>query len=713
MSKKRKKKKSNKSRARLNYGPIAIEQGKNIRLRNKADPGQFAAMRQALADWRASVPSEMRCASERILELGKPFDPLAVLGFVFNLHHLAPQLAGKEMSQSYAVIEHLALLLAKQGDHGIEPVVDLDAAKEIVDTLDAQMQAAVQYVLPELPADGSTPPDLEFRDALASILAFEQGVRGERYDHQQKALMRALFQPFSDAIRNALGFTPGEALVLEDAYDERIRDVAMAGQEQVAVVISDFHNIRKNRPVSDERHRLLFEQFDGAHGDFDLQVSLLLWISTRTGHSIAPAVEDLVTETGLAADTVQRILRAFSLDRSGLTDYWQIQAFSPLKNRPLVQFGGSYALPSPSLLLPSLQSLLERTLKSAPQWESYQRHRSAYAVKRGVELFTKALPGAQVYADMKYKGSGFEGDVDILVVFAGHVFLVEVKSGDFAEAARAGVESRVQADLEELVLKAHRQTNRAMDYVESTQVARFQNAAETVEVRRSEHLKFNLVSLTLEQLGHIVNTARTYLQRTSRPAWTVSVDDLETIVDVLTMPAQFIEYVERRKQIINMPIVQSVDELAYLERYVRNGLRLDPSEYDGFDSVLMDASSRTIDAFENAKGRGEEGPPPACKLPKEVAELLCELERQRPTGWLPASLLALGMLPRHQRLLARNIEKLRANKKVTGVVEKSDDGSWRAYLRLDDPRLGKGAGIGPTLVTDAALSALSVQNLER
>src|ERR1700683_4065414 len=117
MSKKRKKKKTGKSREHYNYGPLRLERvGTQIKLRKRADPGEFAAGRRALAEWRTSVPAEMKRSSVRILEVARLFDPVTVIGFVFNWHHLAPQLAGKEMTQSYAVVEHLSLLLAKEQD---------------------------------------------------------------------------------------------------------------------------------------------------------------------------------------------------------------------------------------------------------------------------------------------------------------------------------------------------------------------------------------------------------------------------------------------------------------------------------------------------------------------------------------------------------------------------------------------------------------------
>jgi Holliday junction resolvase-like predicted endonuclease len=416
-----------------------------------------------------------------------------------------------------------------------------------------------------------------------------------------------------------------------------------------------------------------------------------------------------VGETKLPADTVSKIFGALSVRQSELENYWQIEPFSPLKRAPIVPFDDRYALPSPALFLPAVQTLFEQAFKGTAQWETYQQHRAAYAVRRGVDLFKRVLPGAQIYAGMKYRSAGVEGDVDILVIFEGRVFLVEVKSGDFAEAARAGIESRVQTDLEELVLKAHRQSNRAMDYIESADVVAFGDGMTRLDLRRADYSKFHLMSLTLEQLGHVVNTARAYLQKTSRTAWTVSVDDLEVVVDILARPAQFIEYVECRDELLNMTQVQNVDELGFLEAYIANGLQVDTSQFGIYDNVLMEADSKKIDEFEHAKGRGVTLERPERKLPDEVVEVLDQLASRRPAGWLDASLRLLRMIPRHQRLVSRNIQKLHAGKRIKGLIERRGDDSLIASIRLDDPRLGREDGTGPLLVINASLSTLEVK----
>src|SRR5665213_78796 len=206
-------------REHFDAGPVSITRvGKRIKIRNRATPEQFAAMRQSLAEWKARAPDEMRAESERLLNLVSDLDALTVLGMLFAYHHLMPALAGEEMSKSYALIEHITLLLAKEPRSGTEMPADGDLVQKVIDSLTQQLDQAVRFAIPDLPTDGSPPEDAALREALVTVTSWEIGVRAERYDHQQKTLLKGLFYPFASDLRAVCGFTCEDALRIEDAY---------------------------------------------------------------------------------------------------------------------------------------------------------------------------------------------------------------------------------------------------------------------------------------------------------------------------------------------------------------------------------------------------------------------------------------------------------------------------------------------------------------
>jgi Holliday junction resolvase-like predicted endonuclease len=698
-------------------GPAHLKRvGKRIHLRTASNPAQFAEMRRQLAAWRAQAPAEMRADSEALLALVAGIDPLTALGFVFSHNHLAPQLAGKEMTETYAIVEHLALLLGKGLATGHEMRIEPDTSERLVEMLSEQLRKAIMLSQPELPTDGSLPPNEAFTDALQVIRSFELAVRVERYDHQQKALLRALFTPFAADLEAAFGFNCDDAMRVEDAYDQRIKATAFAGDDQAHEVMADVDRVLKGKAAQDPHTAELVTEIRAAAPKIDARMQmfwmLLLWNALRTGHSIAPTLDELVAETGLAHDVVNRVVNALTATADEVANYWFMVPMNPLKQHPLVNMDGHAALPSPGLFLPALQTMFEMKLKGTSRWEDYQKHRAAYGEDTAADLFARVLPGAAIYKNLKYRWAKGEGEVDVFVFFERRLFLIEVKSGDYADAARAGVESRVEETLHDLVLKAHEQVTRASEYIENVPSATFHDGGATIEIRRADIDEMHLISLTMEQLGHIVNTAKAmiYSGKATAPL-TVSLDDLEVLADVLTRPAMFLHYIARREVYLPYTHIQNGDELGFLEAYLRTFLREEPSQYQGFDHVLMDPSSKTIDAFEHARGAGEAAPLPQPQIPSEVLTLLDNLAAVRPAGWLAASFMLLNLIPRQQRRLARNIRAFVHGKRVKEVAPTTAaDGRTVASFRIDDPRLPASTGQGMVLSLDRALDVLGAES---
>jgi hypothetical protein len=700
---------------KFTVGPIyGYRVGKRAVIGNRATPEEFAALRSSLAEQKLELPQLMRRSSEELLAKIAEYDPLVVLGFIFHLHHLAPQFAGREISESFALVEHLALLLAKDRRSGTVPVLDGEIAGSVRDVLREQLQQAIWSAMPEPSADASPSMD-SLDDAQAAILFWELGVRGERYADQQEALIRALFTPFNAELKDLLGFDCDEALRIEGAYDQRIRAVAMEGMESAQSYMIDVDRVLKGKPAEDARTEPMVDALRALGTGVDVRQyaiwTVILWSALRTGYSLAPTAPELVSETGLPRQTIDNALRHLTTIASDLADYWALGAGNRLKQKPLVAINEYYALPSPSLFLAALQTLFESALKSSAAWERYQNHRAKYGEDRAAAVFAHAFPGATVYRNPKYRDAGLqlEGEVDVMVVFERQLFLIEVKSGDFADAARQGVESRVEAVLNDLVTKAHEQAERAARYIDLVPVARFRDGSHVVELRKSDFDAVHLIGITLEQLGHIVNTAGSYLcDGKPHPPWTVSVDDLDIIVEILNRPAEILHYIKKRQTYLRHPSLRNPDELGFLETYLQTSLQDDPTRFKEYTHVMLDPASPTIDAYGNGRAVGAAVVAPMHKIPQEVARLLDKLSETRPNGWLAASISLLDLIPRHQRVIARAVSKFLAGGKVLGVTVKDSNGQTVAKLRLDDPRLAVEAPEAVVLTIDSSSSVLDL-----
>ena len=385
-------------------GPLRVRQrGTHVEMTNVATAGQMASVRKALAEWKRGAPSELEQDAERVLEALQDIDPVTVLGVAFFHYHLRPVLAGEAMETSYAIIEHLALLLAKQERAGQVWVVDQTAGDALFDYLDHHLDAAIQLALPDMSVDPDEKAD-PFDDVVFNVRMWEMTVRAPRYDHQEKELLRKLFDPFAHELRAALGFTCEDAMNIESALITRIEATAREGLAQARQTLDDVDQaLRGKEPVNDEVAGLvdLLRQRPDRDPMETLRGLMGAWVGFRTGDSLAPTVDELTDETGLAKDVVKRALGALTTTQSDLTNYAYAVPLSPLKSKPLIAIADRFLMPSPGLFLPALQIRFEQTLKARTAWEAYQTHRGAFAEERAAALFVRVLPGAIVRTNLK------------------------------------------------------------------------------------------------------------------------------------------------------------------------------------------------------------------------------------------------------------------------------------------------------------------------
>lgn len=709
---KRKKAEATRDDREFSVGPVHVRRrGNKVEWTNNASPREFVAMRAALTKWKSDAPEQFRREADEVTAAVRHIDPLTVLGVVFFDRHLGPLIVGKPTDETYAIVEHIALLLAKDAknhgeDDGQQIVLDQTAGEALDRYLTTHLREALEFAFPD-------PTDESFDDVLAecivNVAGWEMAVRMPRFDHHQKALLHALFDPFAGTLRARLGFSCADAMTLESAFIRRIQDTGQEGATMAHDFLGNIERALRGTSAESEGAALadLFRERSPADPMTAARVAMGAWLGFRTGQSLSITAADGEAETGLGEATVSRLLVALATTHHDLGDYSHIVPMSPLKRKPLVQIGESYIMPSPALFLPALQTLFEDDLKRSDAWHGYEAHRSEFSEQRAAELISRVLPGAIVFRNLNYP----DGELDVLVAFERRLFLIEVKGGGFAARARVGIGKLIKSNLRDLVAKAHEQSRRAAGFINGADEVTFKTDAGSVTVRRGDFDSVHRIAVTLEQIGHVVNGFGSAIA--TDPAdvsWTVALDDLETITDVLVRPAQFVHYIERREEILRAPNVEGQDELGFLEWYLHTSLREIPGSDSEGPRVMMDATSAAIAAFEQAKGQGEHRSPPAQAVPAHIMELVDALAASRLPGWLDGGIALLALPHRLQRSLARQIEKIRQGGGKAEIGVASDDGQSGITIRIVEPdRTDGGASSGWVFIVDRSWRILQIQ----
>ena len=233
----------------------------------------------------------------------------------------------------------------------------------------------------------------------------------------------------------------------------------------------------------------------------------------------------------------------------------------------------------PDRIMPSLERAVRRKAPNrARHWMSRQ---ASAAEASALQYIEKLLPGASVYPSVHYVLDGKSYETDGIVIFDGHLMVVEVKGGshpspspilDFEDHVRF-----VRKRLEEPVAQASR-VHLALDRCGSVEL-RNTDAMDTepiAVIRETDVDEVSLVAVTLEPMTEFASQIEHLdgigigidLPR----AWVVSLDDLRLCNAIFDNPLIFMHYLHHRLRGGAYRQLMTNDELDHLGLYVEHNM---------------------------------------------------------------------------------------------------------------------------------------------
>lgn len=459
-----------------------------------------------------------------------------------------------------------------------------------------------------------------------------------------------------------------------------------------------------------------------AGGDMDrsaFQVAFnTCWQPTADLVTIAAA--DVAAELGDATELVKSVLDEFSIAVEGANARELAESFiegrNPLRTRPVVKTErGEYLLVHDALTLPAIREHLESTLKETSAWNRYQQWRGSLVEQLTRAAFEQVLPGADVYASFDYfvpashaerngEPAGYTKKVegDLLLVLDDVAIVVEVKANAVSAASRTGAATTLRRDLTAIITKAAAQAARVEERVDQDGGLQLHKAG-WLDLRHIREM--HTVAVSLEDLPGVATAAGDLIAAglldPRHVPWTVSLHDLQVIVDLVDRPAEFLLYLRRRRSAL-MPLkYRATDELDLFLYFFETGLYVEPNPHSASTELphlsvprqsdirryerqnLTVITSRTdpLDEWHNRDLPG--GNPNAVKpamTNAAMALLVDELQSRRAYGWLStgATLLSasgttqdqMSRIPRQLLHSVRGVGHERSQTMVLGTDQR-------------------------------------------
>ena len=263
---------------------------------------------------------------------------------------------------------------------------------------------------------------------------------------------------------------------------------------------------------------------------------------------------------------------------------WPLRIW-PIFKRPFIQITGQYYCFDLHALFDNIYRVMQRIiLRIEPDYlETWNKTQQKLSEDLPFKYLKAILQGAKVYESVYYKWLPKESstrkercEVDGLLAYDDHLFIVECKGGAFAYTPPATDFPAFVASLENLVLKPATQGKRFLDYLQSADsVSVFDKDYNQIcELHKSDFRHISICPVTLdpftEMAAQVQHLRKIGIEVGSHPIWVTSVDNLRVYADIFENPLHFLHYAEQRNEAFKSDIIQVDDELDHLGLYLKH-----------------------------------------------------------------------------------------------------------------------------------------------
>lgn len=513
------------------------------------------------------------------------------------------------------------------------------------------------------------------RLTLAAITR-EIYLRLPRFHQKERELLNELFTAdLHDSLVARVGFGPEAMFAIYDAFHsyvpQRLAERAEAAKEESTEALKS----------SAEFASILHSHAGGFDDAFRRVVGRRAFDELST--LVALSQQEISTTTGVPETVLDALLPLMSIDLDAenegvVADF--LSGNNPMRTRPFLTRDDengerTYMLVQPTSLIFGMRELFEAALTSEPTDQNYIKHRGQLLEEHGMRALVDVIRPDTALVNVTYVGAdGKRFETDGLLLIGEVAIIVEAKSNRLTPYARGGAPVRLWRELGPIISKAAQQAERLRKFLDAgaTEIHIVSSTgAEQPDgpVRKNWDLDVSdvrqifTIALTLEDLNYIATITSELVESglipTDAPSpWIVNIHDLEVTTRLLTRPAEFVQFLSRRRRASSFNNIQAIDELDYVMHYFTFGLFPEGS----MDTMtLVHSLTDDLDAwmFYEDGLREIPAPKPQQEIDVETDEILSALDHHRPFGWMGASTGLLELAPAERTRISHEARRLR------------------------------------------------------
>ena len=288
-------------------------------------------------------------------------------------------------------------------------------------------------------------------------------------------------------------------------------------------------------------------------------------------------------------------------------------------------------------------------------FERYQKRKAEWLEDRVIAHLSKVFPSHCIYQNLTYpdpdKHDGSSTELDAAVLWGPFLVLVEAKASQFRLQSQLKDIGKLWLDLKANITDAFQQARRAAKYIDSEAIPTFteSSSGRRLEVKKDRLCRTYLITVSLHHLAGLA-TKLSLLENLGlfgdhEYPLSISIADLDTVVQFCDGPDVFLHYIEKRLATQKESLDIQADELDLLGAYLQT--RLQPTRLWDRDGVrphgvwLVGYSAQFDDWYRYKRGDLSTTPEISLKIPSAIKDILGQLRKLNDdrARWIAFSLL--------------------------------------------------------------------------
>jgi len=271
-----------------------------------------------------------------------------------------------------------------------------------------------------------------------------------------------------------------------------------------------------------------------------------------------------------------------------------------------------------------------------PIWSEKQKVSTETIVGK---LFSKLLPGCTILQSNYYpiaKSLKQCAENDILIIYDGNLFIVEVKAGSYTYTAPIrDIISHIES-LKTLVGKADSQAARTFQYLQSDKSVKLydEDREEKYQISLSDFKEITTFCVTLDNFNEFAAKAEkiSFISLKNNTV-VLSIDDLRVYAGYFESPCTFLHFLKQRKLSANIDKLALNDELDHLGMYISHNMySITAAQMDNGNISWLGYREKLDQYFSSLFHEGMLVEKPMQKVPRRLLEIINSLDNSSIPG---------------------------------------------------------------------------------